>query len=1077
MILTKESLYLKAAIFDELLSDDFESVPAQKKETELGAKRLAAWCHAASGGDWNLFSKRLKRDNLKYNYVLTRFSSAKISQKIKYPQWVEDSLWIQTVYQNKGLIPKKVLFSTKRVTLPFESIFFNLVNESLGLLKASVSSKALSNFSNTAVDDISYQLLKSLSNFLTPYFFEGFSKHMKLANKKKKRTSTTKLNENYNEYIAFMINNKGIINSFFEKPVMLRMIATITRQWINTNKELISRIEADQPEINKKFKLKFSKSNNASKIISDLSDPHNSGHTVQILELQDRNKLVYKPKDCGLDFKFAELIEKLNSEKGSLDLRVPKIISKKNYGWSEYINHTELDQGDDGSLFFKRAGAWLSLFHNFSGTDMHFENIIASGNHPVPIDIEMILQGSSSEHLSGQKKRGSMDLANTKSLNSVMSVGLLPSYLKASDNQMIDIGGLSHRLHQPASNKCININTDEMKFVAKESKMKVSTNLPHKKNKNILFDKHTEIFLKGYQQYSVFLNNLFKNNGLSYFLKSFKSHSTRKVIKPTRFYATLIKRLKSTSLMDDGIIWSADLDFVSRLCDWNKEKDSMWPSIRQERIDLSEFNIPVFYMGVDSKKIINPRGYVCKLDSKSGFQQSLKRFKLLSEDEIRWQSEIIKISTFNQLNYKKNITAYPIKNNQRKNIEKFYFNEAQAIAKTIKDAAIRKSGSASWLCINWIGETGMSALAPVSFDLYGGSTGIGLYLAAFAKVAKSKEMKKISLEAIASVRDDVSDKNAQRFARVNGIGGASGIGSIIYGLTCIGEFIDDEKVISDAKCAAKLITKDLVNKDKSFDVIAGSAGAILSLLKLFRHTKEKWVLDKAIMCGEYLLSIKRTSVGNVSSWVGKGFGLIPHTGISHGASGFAYAFSLLAYETKRQDFKKASKDSLDYDNFYFNKKVTNWPKVNTNQVEGPKRGFREKVCQWCYGAPGVGLSRFGMKKFGEIEPKIFKDDINKAIQAVNKNSNISAGDSLCCGRMGQVEFLTEASFASNDKSYLEKANNYLTHCVENSHKSAYQFGGAEDIGLHLNLYRGIAGVGYTLLRKLDPTLPNILIWE
>ena len=63
------------------------------------------------------------------------------------------------------------------------------------------------------------------------------------------------------------------------------------------------------------------------------------------------------------------------------------------------------------------------------------------------------------------------------------------------------------------------------------------------------------------------------------------------------------------------------------------------------------------------------------------------------------------------------------------------------------------------------------------------------------------------------------------------------------------------------------------------------------------------------MCGEYLLSIKRTSVGNVSSWVGKGMGLIPHTGISHGASGFAYAFSLLAYETKRQDFKKASKDT------------------------------------------------------------------------------------------------------------------------------------------------------------------------
>ena len=171
---------------------------------------------------------------------------------------------------------------------------------------------------------------------------------------------------------------------------MLRMIATITRQWINTNEELISRIEADQSEINKKFKLKLNTSNNVSKIIGDLSDPHNSGHTVQILELHDRNKFVYKPKDCGLDFKFAELIEKLNSEKGSLKLRIPKIISKESYGWSEHIDHNPLDQSEDESLFFKRAGAWLSLFHNFSGTDMHFENIIACKNHPVPIDIEMI---------------------------------------------------------------------------------------------------------------------------------------------------------------------------------------------------------------------------------------------------------------------------------------------------------------------------------------------------------------------------------------------------------------------------------------------------------------------------------------------------------------------------------------------------------------------------------------------------------------------------------------------------------------------------------------------------------------
>jgi lantibiotic modifying enzyme len=30
---------------------------------------------------------------------------------------------------------------------------------------------------------------------------------------------------------------------------------------------------------------------------------------------------------------------------------------------------------------------------------------------------------------------------------------------------------------------------------------------------------------------------------------------------------------------------------------------------------------------------------------------------------------------------------------------------------------------------------------------------------------------------------------------------------------------------------------------------------------------------------------------------------------------------------------------------------------------------------------------------------------------------------------------------------------------------------------NLGLFRGLAGIGYTLLRRLDPSLPNVLIWE
>jgi hypothetical protein len=37
--------------------------------------------------------------------------------------------------------------------------------------------------------------------------------------------------------------------------------------------------------------------------------------------------------------------------------------------------------------------------------------------------------------------------------------------------------------------------------------------------------------------------------------------------------------------------------------------------------------------------------------------------------------------------------------------------------------------------------------------------------------------------------------------------------------------------------------------------------------------------------------------------------------------------------------------------------------------------------------------------------------------------------------------------------------------------------GATTNPFNLGLFRGIAGVGHTVLRRIEPSLPNVLIWE
>jgi class II lanthipeptide synthase len=70
-------LAIRGATIDEILSDGFEALRGEKRDTDNAAQRLASWCRSCASGDWVLFSRRLARDNLTFNQVLPRLASAR----------------------------------------------------------------------------------------------------------------------------------------------------------------------------------------------------------------------------------------------------------------------------------------------------------------------------------------------------------------------------------------------------------------------------------------------------------------------------------------------------------------------------------------------------------------------------------------------------------------------------------------------------------------------------------------------------------------------------------------------------------------------------------------------------------------------------------------------------------------------------------------------------------------------------------------------------------------------------------------------------------------------------------------
>ena len=146
---------------------------------------------------------------------------------------------------------------------------------------------------------------------------------------------------------------------------------------------------------------------------------------------------------CGSTLPGTSLVERLNRAAPPVELKAVRAIARDGYGWTEFIDHTGCADEEGCRRFFRRAGAWLALFHCFAATDMHQENMIAAGDHPVPIDLEMILQATAEEHKvqdpEGQAFNAAMDIV----ANSVMTVGLLPAYGRSPDNSLVAIGGMT----------------------------------------------------------------------------------------------------------------------------------------------------------------------------------------------------------------------------------------------------------------------------------------------------------------------------------------------------------------------------------------------------------------------------------------------------------------------------------------------------------------------------------------------------------------------------------------------------------------------------------------------------------
>jgi len=1068
-----EQLLVRAVTIDELLSDHFEPLPGQKGDTDLAARRLAAWCRASASGDWALFGRRLQRDGWTMLEVLVRLSNVRRQAAAPPPAWLEDAVWIEAALQGPPAAPPKALppGAAPHAPCAFEHLFTALVDAAEARLQSGLDARALGHLNDRARSLLRTSLLKQLSDLATPAVYEAFAAARKAVpvtpDPAKPGTAL------YDKFVADM-KAGGWRTLFTEKPVLLRLLAVLTRQWIDSTREFLLRLDADLATVRRVF-FGARAGGRVAAVEGDFSDPHNEGRSVKIVSFEDGTRVVYKPKDLRLDAAWHALVGRLNGAAPPLDLKSARAIACDGYGWTEFIAHDACTGEEGFARFFRRAGAWLALLHCFAANDMHQENMIACGEQPVPIDLETILQASAQAHAVADAADEAYAAATDIVANSVMTVGLLPAYGRGVDDNVFAVGGMTADWNSKIKLTWSNINSDAMRPAKTKESGGGTPNLPHIGGRYAKFADHVDDFVAGFSAYANFLSRQSRGEAQGGLFDGFAGLLVRKVIRPTRFYYMLLQRLKNHRAMDDGATWSAQADFTARLADWEAESDPLWPLQRAERAALLALNVPHFLTPDDGNEVRDQFGIAIRTDAAPGLQRARARVAAFESEEIDWQLTVIRqnlsaiarpaTAPADGAGFKQALLAERTAAPSRA----LFCTEADRVADQLTAHAVRRGSSAAWIGLDWLGDADVFQLSCLGPELYNGASGIALFLAAHRAVTGAASSGELALAGLTHLRKELRSRNAPRMARSLGIGGAAGLGSIVYALTVMAKFLRDDSLLADAHQAAALFSDDLIAADRQFDVMGGSAGAILALLRLYRDSQSKDALARAVKCGGHLLSQPRVGEEGRRCWSGRGTGPQGLNGMSHGAAGFAYALAALAAVTGRDAFAQAASECIAFENESYDAERHNWPDLRG-------QGAPSWPCQWCHGAPGIGLARIATAKGGGLDAKLVTADIRNALAGAERGWPGQV-DTLCCGTLGSIEFLCEAADALGRGDLAEQAARRLAQVLEAARAAGDYRWNSGGRRFNLGLFRGLAGVGYTALRRVDASLPNVLIWE
>ncbi|TPQ19546.1 type 2 lantipeptide synthetase LanM [Streptomyces sporangiiformans] len=888
--------------------------------------------------------------------------------------------------------------------------------------------------------------------------------------------------ERFEDFIRRLGQEGSIVALLAKYPVLARQLVISTKQWADYLYEFLTHLCADWQSI----RTTLAPGDDPGPLVdveAGKGDQHRRGRSVLLLRFGSGMKLLYKPRSLGVDVHFQELLSWLNDRGAEPSLRPLKVVDCGNHGWSEFVDAASCTCEEEVVRFYERQGSYLALLYALDAADLHNENLLAAGEHPMLVDLEALFH----PHVHAKEPTLS-NLAVGALDRSVWQVGLLPRRVWSDQDSIgVDMSGLGGQPGQMNPHRLVSWErprTDEMRVCRRRAELPVSENRPRLGDQDVEVWQFKDAVLAGFTgMYRLICEN--KAALLAEQLPRFAQDETRVVLRSTNVYSLLWYESFHPDLLRDALERDRFFDHL-----WIEaaQRPYLAPLIPAEQRDLWHGDIPLFHTCPGSRAVLTAEGerFEDFLDAPS-LDVVRQRVGQLGDDDLAKQSWIITASLATMLMDSEDRVSRPAQGpstsrpslvTQRVEREQLLVL-ASSVGRRLDELSLQNEGGAYWLGVGPLDESAWG-LFPSGSDLYSGTSGIALFLGYLGAVTGEPSATLLARRALTSTRVQVREwlrEQQDASGSPPTVGAFDGLASVVYVLTSLGVLWAEQDLLDEA---AELVERlpSLISRDLSLDVIYGSAGCILSLFSLHAVRPSPRTLDVAIRCGERLLATAQP-VHRGIAWTTLD-DQPPLGGFSHGTAGIALSLLQLTARSGEDRFRRAALSALGYDRSLFVPELNNWadlrvfaPRtIQDDPVEPAVALPRKSMVAWCHGAPGIGLAR--LAALDQLADATTRDEIDIALSATEQYG-FPMGHSLCHGAMGNLELLLTAARVLDrpeDQHALERATALVVASME-----ANGFVTGVPLGVETpGLMTGLAGIGYELLRLAEPAkVPSVLL--